>query len=56
MSPQLPSLVTLRPEFDAMTLEDQAALIAGMVDANERRRRTAEAILARCGTFIKGLE
>jgi hypothetical protein len=39
-----------------MTLDDQAALLAGMIVANEYRRRTAEAILARCGKWVSELE
>lgn len=39
-----------------MGLEDQVALLAGMVVANEHRRHVAEAILERCGRFVRSVE
>lgn len=56
VSPRLPSLVVLRPEFDNLDLDQQAALLAGAIFANEYRRRTAEAILARCAKWVEDLK
>lgn len=51
--PKLPQVCMLRDSFDAMSLEDQSALVLGCMGANEHRRRVAEAALQRCGEWVK---
>jgi len=43
----------LRDSFDAMSLEDQSALVLGCMGANEHRRRVAEAALERCAEWVR---
>ena len=51
--PSLPMVCTLRENFDAMSLEDQSALVLGCMGANEHRRRVAEAALQRCAEWVR---
>lgn len=56
VSPQLPDTQLIDERFDALLLDEQVAMLANAWVVNERRRHSAEAILARCGDWIRKAE